>query len=90
MSRLIKTTTGKVVIGGNYDIENCFIPITVIDGASPDDPVMQEEIFGPILEREIILLNIIYFIYHVQIISMILYFQPHEQLDSVIANSRLR
>jgi len=47
--RLIETTTGKVVIGGNYDIEKCFIPITVIDGASPDDPVMQEEIFGPIL-----------------------------------------
>jgi len=46
---LIKTTTGKVVIGGEYDIKSCYIPITVIDGASPDDPVMQEEIFGPIL-----------------------------------------
>ena len=46
---MIETTTGQVVIGGKYDIPSCYIPLTVIDNASPDDPVMQEEIFGPIL-----------------------------------------
>ena len=48
-SKYIETTTGTVVIGGDYDLDSCYIPLTVIDNASPDDLVMQEEIFGPIL-----------------------------------------
>lgn len=47
--KYIETTTGTVVIGGDYDLDSCYIPLTVIDNASPDDLVMQEEIFGPIL-----------------------------------------
>ena len=39
----------KVVFGGNYDIEDQYLGPTIIDPAGWDDPVMQEEIFGPIL-----------------------------------------
>ena len=40
---------GKVVAGGGCDPERLRIAPTVLDGVSPEDPVMQEEIFGPIL-----------------------------------------
>ena len=39
----------KVVIGGCGDAETCYISPTVMDNCSWDDPVMQEEIFGPLL-----------------------------------------
>ena len=39
----------KVVLGGQGDPESCRIAPTVMDGVTWDDPVMQEEIFGPIL-----------------------------------------
>jgi aldehyde dehydrogenase (NAD+) len=40
---------GEVVTGGNVVAEDCFIPPTVIKDVKPTDPIMQEEIFGPIL-----------------------------------------
>ena len=40
---------GKVFAGGGCDPERLRIAPTVLDGVSPEDPVMQEEIFGPIL-----------------------------------------
>jgi len=40
---------GKIVIGGDVDPKTRYIAPTVIDGISPKDPIMQEEIFGPIL-----------------------------------------
>ena len=40
---------GKVVAGGSCDPERLRIAPTVLDGVTPEDPVMQEEIFGPIL-----------------------------------------
>ena len=40
---------GKVVAGGEVDIKRRFISPTILDNISPADPVMQEEIFGPIL-----------------------------------------
>ena len=40
---------GKVVFGGDADPETLMIAPTVMDGVSWEDPVMQEEIFGPIL-----------------------------------------
>ena len=40
---------GNIVAGGESDREALFISPTVIDGVTWDDPVMQEEIFGPIL-----------------------------------------
>lgn len=40
---------GQIVTGGQSDPENLYIAPTILDGVSWDDPVMQEEIFGPIL-----------------------------------------
>jgi len=39
----------KVVIGGASDRSECYIEPTIMDGVGPDDPVMQEEVFGPLL-----------------------------------------
>jgi len=39
---------GKVVAGGHYDKARLWIEPTLLDGVSPEAPVMQEEIFGPI------------------------------------------
>ncbi len=39
---------GKIVAGGRHDREKLWIEPTLLDGVSPDAPVMQEEIFGPI------------------------------------------
>ena len=39
----------KVIIGGNYNAETFQIAPTVMDNVSFTDPVMQEEIFGPIM-----------------------------------------
>ena len=39
----------KVVFGGNSDEKTRKIQMTVMDNVTWDDPVMQEEIFGPIL-----------------------------------------
>ncbi len=41
--------SGKVAIGGEADEAEKFIAPTVLTDVSPDAPVMQEEIFGPIL-----------------------------------------
>ncbi|TPF95158.1 aldehyde dehydrogenase family protein [Bifidobacterium sp. UTBIF-78] len=42
-------SAGRVVCGGTVDREARYIAPTVLYGTSPDAPVMQEEIFGPIL-----------------------------------------
>ena len=39
----------KVVYGGKGDPETLKIQPTILDEVSPEDPVMQEEIFGPLL-----------------------------------------
>ena len=39
----------KVVYGGRADASTLRIQPTILDGVTPDDPVMQEEIFGPVL-----------------------------------------
>ena len=39
----------KIVCGGTYDIKTCKIAPTVMDNVTKADPVMQEEIFGPVL-----------------------------------------
>src|SRR5882672_1141342 len=41
--------SGKVYHGGQHDRTDRFIAPTVLVNVSPDSPVMQEEIFGPIL-----------------------------------------
>ena len=48
--RLLKLMgEGTILCGGNVDRSDRFIAPTVIDGITWNDPVMQEEIFGPIL-----------------------------------------
>ena len=39
---------GKILAGGRSDRERLWIEPTLLDGVSPDAPVMQEEIFGPV------------------------------------------
>ncbi len=41
--------SGEVAIGGKTDAATRFIEPTVLTGVTPDSPVMQEEIFGPVL-----------------------------------------
>ncbi len=40
---------GKIVLGGETDAEQRFISPTILEGVNPEAPVMQEEIFGPLL-----------------------------------------
>lgn len=49
LKNLIDTTSGEVVVGGGADAETLRIEPTVIVDPSPTDPVMADEIFGPIL-----------------------------------------
>jgi aldehyde dehydrogenase (NAD+) len=49
-SRIIKLLEkSKVAIGGDSDEASKYISPTVMTNVSPEDAVMQEEIFGPIL-----------------------------------------
>lgn len=45
---LLDTCTGKVFYGGKIDANERYISPTIIFDVSPNDPIMQEEIFGPI------------------------------------------
>ena len=49
LASLISTTDGKVVAGGRSDPTTLRIEPTVIVDPSPTDPVMADEIFGPLL-----------------------------------------
>jgi len=40
---------GEAVVGGEHDEADLYLAPTVLRGADPGSPVMQEEIFGPIL-----------------------------------------
>jgi aldehyde dehydrogenase (NAD+) len=40
---------GKIILGGDYNANDRYIAPTLIDDVTWDDPVMQEEIFGPLL-----------------------------------------
>ena len=39
----------KIALGGTFDDERRFIAPTLLDDVSPDAPIMQQEIFGPVL-----------------------------------------
>jgi aldehyde dehydrogenase (NAD+) len=47
LASLIKTS--QVVTGGKTDPGTCYVAPTVLKDVKPGDPVMQEEIFGPVL-----------------------------------------
>ncbi|MCX6285657.1 MAG: aldehyde dehydrogenase [Bacteroidetes bacterium] len=40
---------GRIIAGGEVDILDRFVSPTILDNVKPGDPIMQEEIFGPIL-----------------------------------------
>ncbi|HEY1406828.1 MAG TPA: aldehyde dehydrogenase [Spirochaetota bacterium] len=40
---------GKIIFGGKVDAHDRYISPTIIDNVKPDDAIMQEEIFGPVL-----------------------------------------
>lgn len=40
---------GATLVGGEYDVETNYFAPTIVDNCSPNSPLMQEEIFGPIL-----------------------------------------
>jgi aldehyde dehydrogenase (NAD+) len=50
LDRLAKLLeSGQVVVGGRVDRNDRYVAPTLLRNVSPDSPVMQEEIFGPIL-----------------------------------------
>ncbi len=46
---MIEGTHGKIIVGGSYDRDSVSIAPTVVVDPPADDPVMSEEIFGPVL-----------------------------------------
>jgi aldehyde dehydrogenase (NAD+) len=40
---------GRIAMGGQYDAKDLYLAPTLLEDVKPDAPVMQEEIFGPIL-----------------------------------------
>lgn len=49
VEHLLRTSGGRVVVGGHTDRETRYVAPTVLAGVAPDAPVLQEEIFGPLL-----------------------------------------
>lgn len=47
--RLLNGIEDRVLFGGKYDHESRFIQLTLIDNPPLNHPIMQEEIFGPLL-----------------------------------------
>ena len=47
--RLVQFLKGEILIGGESNLEDCYIAPTIINNVAWDDAVMQSEIFGPIL-----------------------------------------
>ena len=41
--------SGRIIFGGEVDDADRYIGPTLIEGAGPEDPILQEEIFGPLL-----------------------------------------
>ncbi|KAG5999126.1 hypothetical protein E4U54_002049 [Claviceps lovelessii] len=49
LENLLVTTQGKIVYGGERNPENRFFAPTIVDGVTTSDPLLSEELFGPIL-----------------------------------------
>ena len=47
--KVLQSTRGKVAVGGNSDLSDKYIAPTVVTDVSADDPLMEDELFGPIL-----------------------------------------
>lgn len=49
VERLKKLMGGKIIVGGEIQEQDKYIAPTVIDQVKSEDPIMQEEIFGPLM-----------------------------------------
>ncbi|KAI0763354.1 aldehyde dehydrogenase [Trametes elegans] len=49
IGKLINQTRGTIAFGGEIDIPERYVAPTVVSNVHPDDPLMVEEIFGPVL-----------------------------------------
>lgn len=49
LKKLLDATHGKILIGGAVDESTRFMEPTVVQISSPDDPLMADETFGPII-----------------------------------------
>jgi len=49
LNNMLDATRGKIVIGGERDLEDLYIAPTVVTDVTAEDSLMTEEIFGPIL-----------------------------------------
>ncbi|KAJ6174183.1 hypothetical protein N7485_006995 [Penicillium canescens] len=49
LDSLLQQTSGKVVYGGQRDRQSRYFAPTIVTGVNPSDPLLSEEIFGPIL-----------------------------------------
>ncbi|MBT0568522.1 aldehyde dehydrogenase family protein [Williamsia sp. CHRR-6] len=49
LNAYLSSTTGRVALGGGTDAASCGIEPTIVIDPAPDDALMQDEIFGPIL-----------------------------------------
>lgn len=49
LMELLKRSSGKVVVGGESNLDDKYIAPTVVVDVAEDDALMEEEIFGPIL-----------------------------------------
>lgn len=49
MQRLISETKGKIVTGGETEVEERYVAPTIVKDVSWDDALMEDELFGPVL-----------------------------------------
>lgn len=49
IKKLIDTSKGKILFGGKVDRNNRYIEPTVIENPETSSPIMEEEIFGPVI-----------------------------------------
>ena len=49
LARYLSETRGRIVLGGATDADDLTIEATIVVDPDPDEPLMREEIFGPIL-----------------------------------------
>lgn len=49
LEKLLKSTSGKIVYGGEHDRETRYFAPTIVVGVKAGDSLLSEEIFGPIL-----------------------------------------
>lgn len=46
---MIDRTSGRIILGGQHDKAERYIAPTVVAGIDENDPLLRDEIFGPIL-----------------------------------------